>query len=441
MTMELELKKLVEVYAKYDTEKGGYVSRLDKSALLKLDADFIKLLNQQLLADGASEEHLTKNYKRITLYLHPDKSSSFLPTVTWLEHNLSEGRNDGVCFKTLKTCYDKLINPQKFKEISFENIKSRADCRQWLESLRNNAGSYTSRSFCDSLIGLLDESGGFYDELGKIKPKGIKTLLTFMPIIFASYGTIIFAQELFAVYALYFLMLKGGQYLERNDAIEMRQLGQTFQEISTIAATATTTLVIRLLEMTFWISHQFLDVGLQIGAALFNSLLPTSTQHSHVNNENAIENLCRDLILTSQNFSEGMQFNTPELKVIAAPLEAYKSLNEQQFFRSLRLGWTKGLKVDDFLFKMRVLDKGSQPVTEKIAIAHNALEELKKNKDVYTEGGNTAKAIDTAQHIITLLREREPSSMQLAVYNGERGHEGQETLDDRSESESRSMLL
>ncbi len=438
MTMETELKKLVEIYAKYNTEKECYVSYLDKPALLRLDADFIKFLNQQLLADGASKEHLLKNYKRLVLYFHPDRCSSFLPEVAWLEHNLSEGNDDGICFKTLKTCYDKLENPEQFKEISFEDIKSRSDCRKWLESLRNSAGSYTSRSFCDSLIGLLDESGGFFDEVGMIKPKGVRTLLTFMPMIFASYGAIIFAQELFAVYTLYFLMLKGGQYLERSDVTEMKQFGRTLQDISVITATATTTFIVRLLEMTFWISHQCLDAGLQIGSSIFKPLLPMSSPDQSANVENVTENLCRDLILASQNLSEGMQFNTPELKVIAAPLEAYKNLNEQQFFRSLRPGWTKGLKIDDFLFKMRALDREPQSVTEKIAIAQKELEKLKKNKDVYTEGGKTAKAIDTAEKVITLLSENDPSSMQLVVYSGEK--ELQES-EDTSESESRSMLL
>ncbi|CEG56434.1 hypothetical protein [Legionella fallonii] len=414
MTTEKELETLVKIYAKYDADKKGYVSQLDKPALLRLDADLAKFFNQQLLADGAGKEQLKNNYKRLTLYFHPDRSHLFLPTVTWLENNLSEGSNDGICFKSLATCYDKLANPLKFKEISFEDINSREDCRKWLENLKSKAGTYTSRSFCDSLIGLLDESSYFFDEVGRIKPTGIRTLLTFMPMIFASYGAIIFAQELFALYTLYFLMLKGGQYLERSDTKEIRHLGHALQEISVITATATTTLIVRLLEMTFWISHQCLDAGLGIGSSIFKPLLPDISK----DDESPTENLCRDLILAGQHLSEGIQFKTPELKVIAAPLEAYKGLNEQQFLRYWRLGWAKGLSVDSFLFKMRVLDAGSESTEEKLAIAQKELTELKKNKEVYTEGGNTAKAIDTAEQVITLLSGRDPTSMQLVVYNG-----------------------
>ncbi|MCL9685620.1 J domain-containing protein [Legionella maioricensis] len=420
MTIETELAALVKIYAKFDEVKKVYVSHLDKSALLRLDADLAKFINQQLLVNGPDKENIAKNYKKLTLYFHPDRSSAFLPEVIWLEQNLSQDNKQEACFKSLGFCYEKLINPEKFKEISFSDINSKEDCRKWLESLKSKAETYTARSFFDSLIGLLDESSGFFNEVGQIKPKGLKTLLTFMPILFASYGTIILGQELLAIYALYFLMLKGGQYLERSEVTEMRSVGRALQEVSVITATATTTLMVRLLEMTFWVSHQCFDVSLQIGSSILKPLLPAPTKDAQSHGVNPGTNLCQDLILASQNLSEGIQFKNPELKVISAPLEAYLGLNAQQFLGDWRIGKKKRLMVEAFLFKMRVLDAGADAIEAKLIAAQKELEKIKENKEVYAKGGKTAEAVDSAEKVITLLSEQDSSTWQLVVYEGQK---------------------
>ena len=109
MTMETELAALVRIYAKFDEDKKVYVSHLEKTALLRLDADLTKFINQQLLVNGPDKDNITKNYKKLTLYFHPDKSSTFLPEVIWLEHNLSQDDKNETCFKSLSFCYEKLI--------------------------------------------------------------------------------------------------------------------------------------------------------------------------------------------------------------------------------------------------------------------------------------------------------------------------------------------
>ena len=416
MTMETELAALVKIYARFDEEKKVYVSHLDQKTLLRLDADLAKFINQQLLVNGPDKENIAKNYKKLTLYFHPDRSPSFLPEVVWLEQNLSQDNKQEACFKSLGFCYEKLVNPEKFKEISFSDINSKEDCRKWLENLKNKAETYSSRSFFDSLINLLDESNGFFNEVGQIKPTALRTLLTLMPIIFASYGTVILGQELFAIYALYFLMLKGGQYLERSEVAEMRSIRRALQEISVITATATTTLMVRLLEMTFWVSHQCLDISLQIGSSILKPLLPAPAKNYHPQDVNPDPNLCKDLILASQNLSEGMQFKNPELKVISAPLEAYLGLNAQQFFGDWRIGRTKRLMVESFLFKMRVLDAGTDSIEARLIAAQKELDKIKENKKVYAKGGKTAEAVDNAEKAITLLSEQDPSGWQLVSY-------------------------
>lgn len=82
------------------------MSSLNKETLLRLDADFIRFINKLLLKDGPDKRKIRKNYKAIAVQFHPDHSCTFSPELGWLEQNLSEGRNDGACFKTLMLCYE-----------------------------------------------------------------------------------------------------------------------------------------------------------------------------------------------------------------------------------------------------------------------------------------------------------------------------------------------
>ncbi|CAM2788331.1 Uncharacterised protein [Legionella steigerwaltii] len=401
MTVETELKTLVSIYASYDEENKCYKSDLNTEALLRLDADFIKLINKLLLKDGPEKVKIRKNYKNLSLYFHPDLIEKFVPEVKWLEKNLSEDRNDGACFKTLGLCHGKLTSPQDFKLIKFDEISSREDLKKWLENLKNTSRTFTERNFYVSLLGLLDQSGGYFDEVGKIKPKGIRALISFLPMVFISFSTFVFAEELFTVYALYFALLKSGQYMESSNSKKLQKLGGALQKVTMVSATATTTLLVCLVEMTFWASRQCYEMSLQIGSTLLTPLISYSPEVKF-DGATAEENLCRELILASQNQSDN--FKTPQLKMIAAPIESYLGLLEQQFFRNWRAGGEKYRALDAFLLRLRVLDKDEDLLVEqKIAKAHDALEIIKKNSNVYTKGGKTALAVDRAEHVISLL--------------------------------------
>ncbi|HHT0592669.1 TPA: J domain-containing protein [Legionella anisa] len=413
MTIETELKTLVSIYASYDKEKECYISDLNKEALLRLDADFIKLINKLLLQDGPDKTKIKKNYKNLSLNFHPDLINNFIPEAKWIESNLSENRNNGACFKTLSLCYGKLTSPQDFKPIKFDEITTREDLKKWLENLKHTSRTFTERHFYASLMGLLDQSSGYFDEVGKIKPKGIRALISFLPMIFISFSTFVFAEELFAVYALYFALLKSGQFMAGSNSTELQKLGNTLQKITIVSATTTTTLLVRLLEMTFWASRQCYEMSLQIGSTLLTPLLCAPSEEKS-GDSTADENLCRELILASQNQSTSDNFKTPELKMIAAPIESYLGLLEQQFFRNWRAGGGKHRALDAFLLRMRVIDKDDElKVEEKVAKASKALELVKKDPGVYTPGGKTALAVDRAERVISLLKD--DSGMQLVV--------------------------
>lgn len=63
MTIEKELKNFVRLYAEWDTTNNCYKSHLDKDTLLRLERDFARFINQQLLIDGQKKKKLLKTIK------------------------------------------------------------------------------------------------------------------------------------------------------------------------------------------------------------------------------------------------------------------------------------------------------------------------------------------------------------------------------------------
>ncbi|MDI1352060.1 MAG: J domain-containing protein [bacterium] len=412
MTIETALKNLVELYTQFDVKKNAYIVSSEKIDLLQLDNNFMKLLNQQLLLDGPEKHQIEKKYRKLSLYFHTDRKPIFLPAVSWLEQQLSEGKNNGICFTTLTSCYERLAEPIKFKEIGFNDIKSKADCKKWLETLKKKSQTYSGRSLCSSLIDLLDQSSGFFNEAGKIRPQGLNALIQFIPMTFASYATILMSEELLAIYALYFIVLKGGQYLGRSNYIDLKKMGKTLEEVSTITALTTSMLLVRLLQMTFWTSQHCLDMSLRIGSAVLKPIL-SAPESPLPDDAELTAKICQDLILAGKQLSPGMIFNTPQLKVISAPFEKYLRLNEQQFLGNWRLGKEKRLQTEALLFQMRVIDQCSGTLESKLDDVKNKLEQLQENKTVYTH--KMAHAVDEAKKIIELLDDT--SAMKLVLYD------------------------
>lgn len=401
MTIESDLSDFVRPYFPSDREeKNPFKAQLDQSQLFTLGSRFRRWINQQLLRDDATKENVTKNYRKLAFLFHPDRGSAYLPEVLWLEQQLSEGRMDGTCFKTVGSSYEKLMEPAKFKEIEFSGINSKDDCRRWLEKLKQQSNTFSHRNLCDSLIGLLEESSTFFDSSGTIKPKALKTLIQFIPAIIAGYGTILIMEELLAIYALYFVILKGGKRLAQSDYRELKEVGRSLQTFSGVTAMLSTTLLVRVLELIFWSSRQCLHLTLQIGSAIFPTIM--SVPPAAIPEEVNVEELCRELALSSQQETPGMHFSHPELKIIAAPFEKYLALNKQQFFGFLRVGDEKRKMVDAFLFKLRVLDQLPGRIEEKYMEVLAELEALKKNEQVYT--CKTAEAVDYIEGIIKVLQ-------------------------------------
>lgn len=406
MTIESDLTAFVVLYSPFDKEKKYYTEQLDNAKLQILGSRFRQWINHQLLADGTNKKNVEKNYKALSKYFHTDRIT--LAEAQWLEQQLSEGTNDGSCFKILSSSYQKLMEPAKFKDIEFNGINCKEDCRLWLEKLKSQSDTYSHRTLCDSLIGLLNESHSFFDATGKVKPNAIKTLVQFIPAVIAGYGSILIIEELLAIYALYFILLKAEAPLRRSNYSELKEVGRFLKNYNHASAMLLTSVLARILEMIFWSSRQSFNATIQIGSALLAPLLPAPAEAAP---DIEMEQLAKDLVLAGEHKKTGMQFDTPELKIIAAPFEKYLALNEQQFFGIFRVGNEKRKQVSAFLFRLRILDQMPGSLEEKYSEVLSELALLKKNKQVYTS--NTAFAVDYTEHMVKVLQSPNIVDMQL----------------------------
>ncbi|MDR3503574.1 MAG: J domain-containing protein [Legionella sp.] len=438
MIIDADLKSLVEVYAKFDQEKGIYINKneplassdhlvteldskngihiglidggqptypslageqeslttinnFNEEQLFSLERSFNLLLNQWLLHDGAEKERIEENYNKLLSFF--DSSTVLLPEVVWLENHLSKGLNDGLCKRTLIDCYQRLVTPANYKELTFGEITNQDDLKKWLENLSSKARTYNERSLYNSLLGLLNESVDYYDEVGKIKPTAIKALLSFFPVLLVSIGTLAFAEELLAIYALYFIVLKGGEYIGKTNISELQSFGGTVQQVTCVTAATTTALLVRLMELIFWSSRQCYMATLQVGAHVLEPLFSGT-------DPDAVENIEEALLKAGENKDGGLLFKNYQLKLIVAPIEVRCSALKEQWFLGHRTGAEKDRVLTRFLTKMRELDQNHDPIETKLEAAQRLIVKLKENKMVYEEGRYTGPAINKAERFL-----------------------------------------
>ncbi|MFJ1267055.1 J domain-containing protein [Legionella lytica] len=471
MAIEATLKFLVEVYAKFDQEKGTYINKnepltpldalpsvdglvvehnaqngihigpidgeqltypslvmeqeyltpnhsLSEEQLFNLERSFNLLLNQQLLHDGAEKERIEENYNTLLSFF--EDSTGLTPEVVWLEQQLSKGLNDGLCKRTLIDCYQRLVMPSNYKELTFAEITNQDDLKKWLENLSAKARTYNERSLYNSLLGLLNESVNYYDEIGKVKPTAIKALLSFIPVLLVSIGTLAFAEELLAIYALYFIVLKGGEYIGKTNISELQAFGGTVQQVTSVTAATTTALLVRLMELIFWSSRQCYMATLQVGSHVLEPLFSGTEAELGENIEEA-------LLKAGENKDGGLLFRNYQLKLIVAPIEVRCSALKEQWFLRHRTGAEKDRVLTRFLGKMRELDQNHDPIETKLEVAQRLIVKLKENKMVYEEGRYTGPAINKAERFLKFFIENP-----LAMMDGKAESDSEESVSSAS---------
>lgn len=398
MTIETDLKSLVETYADFNAGSGCYLTNTNKEKPVKLELLLNQLLIKWLVHDGPEKAHIEKNYAILEEYFNTKKAKSVTPELIWVECQLLASSVKTTCSDILFSCYNHLMVPADSRVIIASEVSTKSDLERWLNNLKTNSRTNSERRLYESLLGLLDESTGYFDEVGVIRPKGVKALVSFLPVALVSLGTIVFIEELLAVYALYFVLLKSGQFIGKANSTDIKIIGDALQKAGTLSATVTSTVLVQMVHMVFWSSNQCCAASQFVGSSLFAPLLP-----SPVAQRNHLE---QDLAEAVKNKQPGMEFKNPEFKIIAAPLEAHLGILTDQLFLNFRAGRFKRPVIKALLFNISLADKDPGPREKKFNTLQELFNNVKKNNEIYLQGERTALAIDDAVSFLNYLKDR-----------------------------------
>lgn len=400
MTIETELESLVISYTKSERGFSSTQKDLSDEERSRLAEALNQVFYNWLLKSGVEKESIKANYELLIYYFNrliTQKNPNFM----WLNTQLySSSMGDDIpCLIALSNCYQKLTAPEHFKELEFHNINTPQDLKKWLEIQIEKSRTASERSLYKKLLGLLDETTSYYDEIGIIKPNGIKILLASLPIIFVSIGTVVFVEELFALYAFYFVLLKAGQYIAGSNLPSLNTLGKILQEVSTVTATATTTILAGIVELMVMVTHQCYATTIKISTTIFDPLFLSNPSSSEV----LESSMKQDLLAASKNAQKGLLFRHLELKIIAAPLEVRYGLLREQYFIGWRAGKQKKDALRDILITIQALDKDPSSLEEKFTTIQSLLNHTKKDSIVYAKGSQTVLAIDKSEQFLRFL--------------------------------------
>lgn len=387
MTIETDLRELLTFHPEFAENKT-----LNKVKALRLDREFEALLIKHLLIEGSDPQKVKNNYDKLIPYF--DKKNPFFlqAEVPWLECNLPPESNTAICLHMLFVNYRKLVAPEEFREIELADISTPQELNKWLLIKKSQAKTKRERYLYKSLLSLLHEITKYLDDVGKINSTGIQALLSFLPIAFIILGTAVCAEELFAVYAVYLLLLKGGQYV--GDSIkELQAVGKTIHKAGSESMTLTNILLVRLTEMVFWASHRSYSGTMQAGSSLLKSF--ATSRPKSITDSAQLE-----LVAAIQSDKQGLNF----IKIIAAPIKAQRDLLKQQYFFSMRSGKTKDKALGKLLLELDKVDTASISLADKLHRADKLLAEVKENTFVYEPGKETALAIDQAEYFLQILK-------------------------------------
>lgn len=395
MTIETDLKSLITRFSRSHLDELN-----ERKRLVLLQEALNQLLYKHLLLDGPDKLNIGKNYNKLVPYFDAKSDIPLSDEVQWLDKTLATEGKRSICFETLTLHYQQLTEPEKFKKIEFADISTWADLRRWLINMRDAKNPKPTAGgvrLYNSLLSLLDQASGYLDEVGTIRPAGVSMLLSSLPAVLVSVGTIVFIEELLAIYALYFILLKSGEYIAKGRQHEMRAIGTGMQQFTIVTAATTTAILVRLVEMIFWGAHKSYSGSLTVGT----TVLELTSGPSNVAEPEEITE--QDVLSISTHCPRALDIKDPKLRVVAAILEARKGQLSQQYGLRFRLGANKFVAIDDFLKEVRKLDKTSDPIEFKLARVQELIASLKADKVVYAK--TTEKAIDTAERFLQFLIE------------------------------------
>ncbi|KTD65810.1 hypothetical protein [Legionella spiritensis] len=429
-----KLTDIVKVYAFRESEEEPYRDKrvLSEQNRQKIEALLITLFSHSLIRDGFEENSIDRNYKKLSLSLHTDKLSSATAEIKWLEHTLSNGKNDGALFKLMCYCRDELKKTPEPRDNPFNNMTTFDELIECLEQKKKEAVTLTQKALIDSLLILLRTGFDYHTTVADVPHTALRTAVGSIPYITSSICINYFIYELAMFYALAYMTSRSGKWLSTGNSGFMKTLGEQMQLFSGTLTRFVTSFVIRLLELNFLLAQSVGYVGIEVGKGVYHMLADKPKTRDSKPPEQEVDTTCTTVALSL----EGRSFNTMEIKLPAMVLESYLRGVEQQWLSSWRTGNKKAAKIKDSLVQLQLIDRSSVPLPEKLRDSQKIIDNLKCNV-LFEEGSTSRKTIDSAGMILEMMPNK-PLSLEkttlLCLEDG-RGTEETKTTGDTVRAE------
>lgn len=349
-----------------------------------LEYEVMSIFTGFLAENGKEIAQIKVNYKQLCRVLHPDHLMNANPELLVIEAVLSRGENNGALFRLLGNCYDKLKDPgQQYS--SYADIHSIDELLFRLQENKDKAQTLTGRALIENLSFLIEKARDFHQTTEAVDSAWLRGALRSLPYFTGGFCLSFFIEELALIYALTFLMAKGGFWIGTSKQADWQCLGAQVASFGLSLGSATTALVSRTMGFNFY---------------LLTSIGSLSTQ--------LYDQLTGAQSLQPQNLLGGEQFKTLELKLISYPLEEYCFQQSRQYFAALRYGSTKRALIVDALQAILLVDKGDEVLFTKLVRVRAILDGLCKFPLLVIPGSQSKRAFDAALQIQMGLIEELP---------------------------------
>ncbi|MGQ3888195.1 hypothetical protein ACQUW5_04065 [Legionella sp. CNM-1927-20] len=376
-SLKQSLTDIVSAYTQYDLSTKSYHSKqLSAAELQKLEVQLITLFSQFLTTEGVEENEINKQHKILRGLFHPDKLVIAAPEIQWLEHSLSAGANNGICFKLIDSCAEELKQPKINKEdfiFSEDDLGSLHidELIRQLKQIRKQAVTLTQQALINSTITLLQNIKRFQSTTEQFEPGWLKTILDSLPYITSGFCIGLYLKELSLLYAILCLIAKGGSWLQKGDIRGWRALGEMTREVSGVISNAATTLMLYFISMNFSAMNTAYYIGFEACSKIFQLIGLSETRQipsAYVNSQ---------ALILPQHFLPGkFNFETLELKLITLKLEQYQDQQKQQYFASWRRGCKKSSLIERVFQQLKLIDLKPISVSEKLIEANTIINNL-----------------------------------------------------------------
>lgn len=456
------LNTITGVVPAYASTKKLPEAKLDNTRLESMRLRLAQGFKQQLLKQKDTSYPLDKSQLDVNRSLSEfyvcKENNQLMAPINWLNFQLGSNQQEDVCKQIINTCYYEIVQTEAFSKPSFHTVSGSKELRKVLVAMVSGNHSQSKSSLIISLINLVDESIRYENQTEQVQKKKLAELLKQVPYILSGLSVGFLAKELLTVYAVCYVLHKGGNKLDQVSQRHLRIIGNAMQELGKDGALTASIILVRITGLIFWASNKSLSKGVQVASSLMgqparvpapltagessragasSSSVPRPTSYlgklpffsgssstsepsimlltDQPENEDSFLEELKEVVALDDKKS--LSFETLEYKLIAAPLQAYLALNAKQYFKAYRPGLEKGNVIQGVLFNLKYKDKSDCTLIDKLNYAQEELLKIKTNTAIYVPESKAAKAVDQSQMLIDLFVKKAMEVQPLLLTN------------------------